>query len=286
MDLRHWFGGKQISSAFLALFDSLVIMIFIPVFDLFIYPLITKCRGGVPLSVLQKIGSGLIFTALSMGVAGLIEIERKASKVIPVSPECATNMTFDTSCENNSVCAPLGQIQKMHEISIWWESIQYTLIGIGEILTSISSYELFYSQVPESMRSVCQGLNLLTTSVGFMITGGINSVFSFWIPNDLDKGHLEYVYFIVAIMTMINLAAFLQVSQSFEYTNDVNVMVSSTNNSSSSSSKNNEDDDGSQNEEEQTVLHGSFSPNWTKHPSRSKWRLEQRKKERAQSMIY
>ena len=116
----------------------------------------------------------------------------------------------------------------MHEISIWWESIQYTLIGIGEILTSISSYELFYSQVPESMRSVCQGLNLLTTSVGFMITGGINSVFSFWIPNDLDKGHLEYVYFIVAIMTMINLAAFLQVSQSFEYTNDVNVMVSST----------------------------------------------------------
>ena len=53
----------------------------------------------------------------------------------------------------------------------------------------------------------------------------------------------------------------------------------------SSSSKNNDDDAGNQNEEEQTV-YGSFSPNWTKHPSRSKWRLEQRKKERAQSMIY
>ena len=43
----------------------------------------------------------------------------------------------------NSGCAPSGQIQEMHQISVWWESIQYTLIGVGEILTSISSYELF-----------------------------------------------------------------------------------------------------------------------------------------------
>ena len=225
MDLRHWFGGRQLSSAFLALFDSLVIMIFIPIFDVFIYPAITKCRNGVPLSVLQKIGSGFIFCCLSMGVAGWIEILRKRSPIIPVSSECATNMTFDSSCENNSECAPLGQIQKMHELSVWWESLQYTLIGIGEILTSISSYELFYSQVPESMRSVCQGLNLLTTSIGFMITGGINSVFSFWIPNDLDRGHLEYVYWSVALLTFINLIAFVQVSQSFEYCDAPGVCV-------------------------------------------------------------
>merc|ERR1711871_750486 len=107
-----------------------------------------------------------------MGVAGFVEVLRKRAPIIPVSPQCAYNSSFDNSCSFNSGCAPEGQIQEMHQISVWWESIQYTLIGMGEILTSISSYELFYSQVPESMRSVCQGLNLLTTSIGFMITGG------------------------------------------------------------------------------------------------------------------
>jgi hypothetical protein len=175
----------------------------------------------------------------------------------------------------------------MHSISIWWESIQYTLIGIGEILTSISSYELFYSQVPESMRSVCQGLNLLTTSIGFMITGGINSVFSFWIPNDLDHGHLEYVYWFVAVITLLNMGAFVQVSQSFEYS-DVGFVVGDGDG----------DGDGEKQDNEETpsnVTNGittlskvpqtSLSPNWTKHPMRAKWRRHQNK-ERAKSTYY
>jgi len=109
MDLRHWFGGKQLSSAFLALFDSLVIMIFIPIFDIIIYPLITKMRNGTPLTVLQKVGSGFIFCTLSLASAGWIEVLRKQSPIIPVSPECAANATYDESCLNNSQCAPNGK---------------------------------------------------------------------------------------------------------------------------------------------------------------------------------
>ena len=300
MDLRHWFGGRQVSSAFLSLFDSLVIMIFIPIFDFFIYPAIETCRGGRPLTVLQKIGAGFVFCCLSMSVAGWIEILRKQSPVIFVAPQCAMNITFDASCADNSECAPVGQIQDMHKISIWWQSAQYTLIGIGEILTSISSYELFYSQVPASMRSVCQGLNLLTTSIGFMVTGGINSVFSFWITNDLDMGHLEYVYWLVAMLTAINLAAFLHVSQSFEYTVSFNaVEPSEVEYSSSSSSKSPGDEDGEsekkkknddfskeeENPNERIAQESSLSPNWSKHPSRAKWRRKQLK-ERAKSMFF
>jgi peptide/histidine transporter 3/4 len=286
MDLRHWFGGKQVSSAFLSLFDSLVIMIFIPIFDFCIYPMIEKCRGGKPLTVLQKVGAGFVFCCLSMGLAGWIEVLRKQSPVIFVSPECATNATYDATCLDNSECAPVGQIQNMHEISIWWQSAQYTLIGIGEILTSISSYELFYSQVPASMRSVCQGLNLLTTSVGFMVTGGINSVFSFWIPDDLDKGHLEYVYWIVAMLTAINLAAFVHVSQSFEYTiifsEEASEVESNQENGDGGGAKSGS---GSSEDENPNNQESSLSPNWTRHPSRSKWRREQLK-ERAKSMFY
>ena len=91
------------------------------------------------------------------------------------------------------------------------------MIGIGEIFTSISSYELFYSQVPESMRSVCQALNLLTTSIGFIVTGGINSALSFWIPNNLNNGRLNYVYFLVSGLTLLAFFVYTYVSQSFVY---------------------------------------------------------------------
>jgi peptide/histidine transporter 3/4 len=270
MDLRVWFGGHQMSSAFLALFDSLVIMIFIPIFDVVVYPMIATCRGK-PMTVLQRIGAGFLFCALSMGVAGIVEVRRKASPVIPVSPQCATNITFDASCLDNSGCAPAGQIQEMHAISVWWESIQYTLIGVGEILTSISSYELFYSQVPESMRSVCQGLNLLTTSVGFMITGGVNSVFSFWIPNNLDKGHLEYVYWAVSGMVLVNFVAFVNCAQTFEYSRDANFAALASN-----------DDEPVSFTNEGITQETGLSPDFARHPFRSS---SQRKKERAQSMF-
>ncbi|KAJ0395076.1 hypothetical protein P43SY_003136 [Pythium insidiosum] len=105
----------------------------------------------------------------------------------------------------------------MAAISVWWQTPQYLLIGISEILTSISSYDLFYSEVPESMRSVCQALNLLTTTLGYIVAGGLNSVFSFWITSDLNEGKLEYIFYVMAILVLVNIIAFIYVSQSFEY---------------------------------------------------------------------
>ena len=110
----------------------------------------------------------------------------------------------------------------MHHLSVWWQGIQFTLIGIGEILTSISSYELLYSQVPKDLRSVCQSLNLLTSAIGFMICGAINSLLSFWIPNSLDKGHLELVFFLVAALTVV---AFLLVGRKREAKEELTLMA-------------------------------------------------------------
>lgn len=79
------------------------------------------------------------------------------------------------------------------------------------------AYDLFYSEVPESMRSVCQALNLLTTTLGFIVAGGVNSIFSFWIPSDLNDGRLDAIFYIMALLAALSVAAFLVVSQSFEY---------------------------------------------------------------------
>jgi len=105
----------------------------------------------------------------------------------------------------------------MNNLSIWWQAPQFILIGVAEILISISSYELFYSEVPNNMRSVCQALNLLTTSLGSMLTGGINSIFSSWLPDNLNDGKLELVYLFIAALAFAAYLALRVVSSGFRY---------------------------------------------------------------------
>jgi peptide/histidine transporter 3/4 len=208
MDLRIG-AHSQLSAAVLNLFDTFVILALIPVFDRFIYPLYTVCTGRV-FPIMSRISLGYVFCCLSMLAAAAVEWRRKAVGNIPCDdPTTAGNC--------NSNCAAEGTFLPMSRLSIWWQSPQFILIGIGEILTSITSYELFYSQVPESMRSVCQALNLLTTSLGFMITGGINSALSGWIPRNLDDGHLERVYLFVAVVVAATYVSILRVSKGFRY---------------------------------------------------------------------
>ncbi|TMW59639.1 hypothetical protein Poli38472_004708 [Pythium oligandrum] len=203
MDLRLSRGGDSttlISSAMLSILDSGVILIFIPIFDKIIYPLVSAM--GIQLTLLRKIGAGLVFSLLSMVVAGWIEQERKRTSFVS---------GIGSNCVNDDENLP------MSNLSVWWQTPQYLLIGISEILTSISSYDLFYSEVPESMRSVCQALNLLTTTLGYIVAGALNSIFSFWITSDLNDGNLEYIFYIMALLVLLNVIAFMMVSQSFEY---------------------------------------------------------------------
>lgn len=67
------------------------------------------------------------------------------------------------------------------------------------------------------MRSVCQALNLLTTTLGYIVAGALNSIFSFWVTSDLNDGYLEYIFYIMALLVLLNIVAFICVSQSFEY---------------------------------------------------------------------
>ncbi len=83
-----------------------------------------------------------------------------------------------------------------------------------------SAYDLFYSEVPESMRSVCQAMNLFTTTLGSVVAGGVNSIFSFWVTSDLNDGQLQYVFYILAGLTLINLIGFTIVARDFQYHDD------------------------------------------------------------------
>ena len=66
--------GTTLSPATLNVFDSVVIMLLIPVVDGGVYPLLA--RLGMPMTMLGKIGVGFCFAAASMVAAGVVEIAR------------------------------------------------------------------------------------------------------------------------------------------------------------------------------------------------------------------
>ena len=223
--------GTTLSPATLNVFDSVVIMLLIPVVDGGVYPLLA--RLGMPMTMLGKIGVGFCFAAASMVAAGVVEIARIQAGPLP------GNAT--------SPCSEDGLPLPMSSLSIWWQTPQYMLIGLGEIFTAITSYtmdpprrrrlthaqphttahpappsisyryELFYSQVPANMRSVCQSVNLLCTSFGSLSASGLNSLLGAWITPNLNDGKLYLVFFTLGGLMLANAAAFAGLACSFEY---------------------------------------------------------------------
>ena len=87
---------------------------------------------------------------------------------------------------------------------------QFCLIGVAEILASITSLEFFYSQAPTSMRSVSQALNLFTNALGSWLTIPLlilvnSGLFGEeWVPENLDDGHLSRYFFLLAGLMVAN----------------------------------------------------------------------------------
>ena len=204
MDLHTM--GTMLSPATLNVFDSVAIMLLIPAVDRGLYPCIHRITG-VRLSMLTKMSIGFAFATASVIVAGFVERMRRSSPILPPEP-----LSGNTSlCGGGDGGAPLP----MSTLSIWWQTPQYILIGLSEIFAAITCYELFYSTVPPHMRSVCQSINLLCTAFGSLAAAGLNSACAAWIPDNLNDGHLDYLFFLLAGLMAADLLLFTVVGRRF-----------------------------------------------------------------------
>ncbi|XP_061548472.1 solute carrier family 15 member 2 [Phycodurus eques] len=61
--------------------NALLILVFVPVFDLLIYPLVALC--GINITPLRKMAAGMIFAALAFGAAALVEVHVVKTEVAP-----------------------------------------------------------------------------------------------------------------------------------------------------------------------------------------------------------
>ncbi|KAF3328012.1 Protein NRT1/ PTR FAMILY 8.3 [Carex littledalei] len=154
-----------------------------------------KDRG---LSPLQRAGIGLFFAVLAMVSTAIGETKRL---------EVATN-------------EGLVHEKVAVSMSILWKIPQHVLVGVGEVFNQIGLLEFFYDQAPDSMRSLCLALALLTIALGGYVTSIIltmtDLVFG-WIPDNLNEGHLDRFFWLVSGLCMLNLAVFVYFASRYRY---------------------------------------------------------------------
>ncbi|KAH7841802.1 hypothetical protein Vadar_034514 [Vaccinium darrowii] len=189
-------GSFSIPAASLSTFDVISVIFWVPLYDRVLVPIVRKFTGNERgFSELQRMGIGLFISILSISAAALLEMRRLA-------------IAESLGLVDENVPVPL---------SILWQIPQYFLIGAAEVFTFIGQVEFFYDQSPDTMRSLCSALSLLTTSLGSYLSSFILTLVTSittkggsagWIPDNLNGGHLDYFFWLLAGLSCLNMVVY------------------------------------------------------------------------------
>ncbi|XP_022718285.1 protein NRT1/ PTR FAMILY 5.10-like isoform X3 [Durio zibethinus] len=203
---RKLAAGLTIPAASLQLFIGVSILVFIPLYDRVFVPIartLTQKPAGI--TMLQRIGTGMFLSAVSMVIAALVEMKR-----LKIAQEYGL-------VDNPSATIPM---------SVWWLVPQYVFFGLADVFTIVGLQEFFYDQVPNELRSVGLSLYLSVLGVGSFLSSFLVTVIDkvsggdgrdSWFDSNLNRAHLDYFYWLLAALSTVGLAAFLYFSKSFVY---------------------------------------------------------------------
>ncbi|KAL7000696.1 hypothetical protein U1Q18_001849 [Sarracenia purpurea var. burkii] len=191
-------GSFSIPAASLLTFNIITVILLVPIYDMLLIPIARKFTGKERgFSELQRMGIGLFISVVSISVAALVEMKRLA-------------MAEALGLVDEDVPVP---------ISILWQIPQFILFGAAEIFTVIGQYEFFYDQSPDSMRSLCSALSLLTSSLGSYLSSFMLTIVTAmtsdedgkggWIPDNLNGGHLDYFFWLLAGLGFFNMVVYV-----------------------------------------------------------------------------
>lgn len=161
MDL-HFFGHEWLAQQ-IQVVNPILVLIYIPLFNYFIFPLLEK--SGISLTPYKKIGAGFILTLVSFIFIYWIQTE----------------------------------IDISHKPNIGWQIIAYVVITAGEVLIYQTGLEFAYTQAPPSMKSTIMSFWLLTIAIGNWIVSLINQNISKGGIFSSLTGASYYMFFIILI---------------------------------------------------------------------------------------
>ncbi|RWV96667.1 hypothetical protein GW17_00040604 [Ensete ventricosum] len=199
---RHIGPSFEIPAGSLTVFFVGSILITVPIYDRLIVPAARRVTGNPQgLTPLQRIAVGLVLSIVAMCAAALTESKRlRAARTDPTA-----------------AVVPL---------TVFWLVPQFLLVGAGEAFTYIGQLDFFLRECPKGMKTMSTGLFLSTLSLGFFLSSALVTIVhkvtgesgkGAWLPDDLNKGKLYDFYWLLAVLSVLNLVVFAAAARGYVY---------------------------------------------------------------------
>ncbi|KAA8548859.1 hypothetical protein F0562_000543 [Nyssa sinensis] len=207
--LQRQIGSFKIPPASLAGFVTLSMLICVVLYDRYFVTVMkrwTKNPRGITL--LQRMGIGMVLHIIIMTVASLVERHR-------------LSVAKDHGVVENGKQVPL---------TIFILLPQFVLMGTADAFLEVAKIEFFYDQAPESMKSLGTSYAMTTLGVGNFLSSFLLSTVSHitkkhghhgWILNNLNDSRLDYYYAFFAVLNVLNFIFFLVMIKFYVYKAEV-----------------------------------------------------------------
>lgn len=199
----------RIPAATYIIITMLTLTIWIPIYDRIIVPFLQKLtgkEGGI--TVLQRMGIGIALSGLSLIISALIESKRRHIAL--------TKPTLGMEPRKGAISS----------MSAYWYAPQLVVAGLSEGFFLIGQNELFYKQSPENMKSLAASFLFCASGLSSYLSSFLSSMVQnitgrggkeTWLAEDLNKGRLDYFYYLVVSLEVLNFGYFLVCANWYKY---------------------------------------------------------------------
>ncbi|KAM0896069.1 hypothetical protein ACQ4PT_023441 [Festuca glaucescens] len=183
-------GVFRVPGCSLTMFNMVTMSLWSGSYDRWIAPALRRVTGNPRgLTMKQRIGVGPLLATAAMSVSAAVVGARRRLALAG-----ATTM------------------------SAFWLVPQFALMGLAEAFGVIGELEFFYTELPKSMASFSMALLYMALGVGNLVNSFIVKVVdeassrggrTSWLSSDLNAGHYDYYYWLLACLGAMNFVYFL-----------------------------------------------------------------------------
>ncbi|XP_075082282.1 protein NRT1/ PTR FAMILY 4.5-like [Nicotiana tabacum] len=191
----------EVPGASIPAIPLLFMIILIPIYERVFIPIARKFTG-IPTGIrqLQRIGAGLVLSAVSMVVAAIVEKHRKTVAIKHSMVETTTPLPM----------------------SVFWLGYQYAIFGLADMFTFVGLMDFFYSESASSMKALSTAISWSSLAIGYytssVVVSIVNKVSGGWLDNNnLNKDKLDYFYWLLAGLSVLNFGFYLLCASWYKY---------------------------------------------------------------------
>lgn len=191
-------GALDIPPAAMNVVNTMSIFVFTLLYPVLVVPAARRLTGKQEgLAPLQRMAVGNVISCLGMASAAVLESRR------------------------------LHYVAHGKQMSILWQTPQQIILGASMVFVVVGAMDFFYSEAPHAMRGIVSSLSLTNLAIGSYASTLIVSLTvrftsrdgkTSWIPVDLNKGHLDYFFVLLFVLSILSTALFVTCAWWYHHT--------------------------------------------------------------------